>query len=535
MNLDTTIKTILSRWDNGLCPGGQLLVQMGEETVYEACFGYANLEQRQPVTPDSIFHIASISKQFTVLAILLLEREGKLSLEDDIRCYVRDLISFKEPVTIRQLCCNVSGIRDQWELLFLRGIKINDSIDMRDVNTSIRLQKTLNFPPQEGYLYSNTGFHLLAVIVERLSGMTFPEFAKARIFEPLGMDRTFVRESYSQVIPNLALSYQDEGTGKYFYNPLNYSLYGPTAVNTCAGDLIKILKEYENPRVFDRKLLQRLFTPTVLKDGTVIEYCAGIMTHSFHGMTVYEHGGADAAYRGHMLWIPERKLKLILLGNTTTYLASKAARDIAVAVLGLEPEWTTAAAKAAPETAGAAGAVSAAKAAPGISPNALPPVPGVYVTSMPEDPLVLEILQKDDSFYMKREYDNAPLMAQEDGSFRVGCLDEYLVFGEHRLEYRLPNRSVSLDASRPASAFDFGPSDGRFYQDETDCRLEITKKDGYLSVSHLRYGTTPLYVTGQCQWIFSFNPDFTMYLSACPQGLELNGYRARHMILKMEQ
>lgn len=510
MKLNERIKSIFSRWNDGLCPGGQVLVKRGRETLCDACFGYANLEQALPVTAGSIFHAASISKQFTVLAVLLLEREGRLSLEEDIRRYVGDLITFEEPVTIRQLCTNVSGIRDQWELLFMRGIKINDDIRMEDVNTTIRLQKSLNFPPQEGYLYSNTGFHLLAVIVERVSGMSFPEFARKRIFEPLGMEHTLVRESFGQVIPGLALSYQDEGTGRYFYNTLSYSLYGPTAVNTCAADLMKVLEEYETPQVFDKSLLAPLFAPAVLKDGTEIEYCAGMMTHSFHDMTVYEHGGADAAYRGHVFWLPEKELKIVLLSNTTSYLMSKAARDVAEAVLELSDDSQT--------IDSAAGA----------------PASGVYVTSMPEDPLVLEILQKDDAFYMKREYDDTPLLPMADGSYRVGTLDEYLVFTGHRLTYRQPARSISLDCTRPASAFDFGPSDGRFYQDETDCRLEITKKDGYLTISHLRYGTVPIYVTDQFQWIFSFSPDFTMYLSACPQGLELNGCRAKHMILKMQ-
>ena len=215
------VKTILSRWTDGLCPGGQVLIRKNHETVYEGAFGYANLENRLPITENSIFHIASISKQFTVLAVLLLQEDGKLHVDDDIRGYVGDLIHFEEPVSIRQMMNNVSGIRDQWELLFMRGIKINDSIDMEDVNETIRLQKSLNFQPQEGYLYSNTGFHLLSVIVERLSGMTFPDFVRERIFKPLGMEHTMVRSSYSQVIPNLAYSYQDEGNGTYYYNPLN--------------------------------------------------------------------------------------------------------------------------------------------------------------------------------------------------------------------------------------------------------------------------------------------------------------------------
>lgn len=529
MDLDYKIKKILSRWDNGLCPGGQVLVQRGNETLYEHCFGYANLEHQVPVDTDTIFHIASISKQFTVLSILLLAQDGLLSLEDDIRSYAGDLVSFKEPVTLRQLCSNVSGIRDQWELLFLRGIKINDSINMEDINTTVRMQKSLNFPPQEGYLYSNTGFHLLSVIAERLSGMTFPEFVQKRIFKPLEMEHSLVRQSYSQVIPHLAYSYQDEGSGQYFYNPLNYCLYGPTAVNTCARDLMKVLNEYEDPVHFDSGLLHTLFVPAVLKDGTSIEYCAGMMTDTFHGMTVYEHGGADAAYRGHMFWIPEERLKIILLGNTNTYLASRAARKIAEAVLGLEPEGEGTGALVMKEGAAEPLALNC-----GSQPALSEPAAGLYTTSLPDDPLTVEIFQKDGLYYMKREYCNTPLTSSKHGLFHVGCLDETICFHKGWIEYCPGSKPLHLDlaASSPAQAGNL-PA-GRFYQEETDCTMEIRQEGENLTISHLRYGTTPLYPTKGGQWIFSFNPDFTMYLTECENGLELNGYRARKIKLKRE-
>ncbi len=528
MDLEHKIKKILSRWDNGLCPGGQVLVQRGEERIYEHCFGYANLEHQVPVTTDTIFHIASISKQFTVLSVLLLAQDGLLSLEDDVRNYAGDLISFQEPVTLRQLCSNVSGIRDQWELLFLRGIKINDSINMEDINTTVRMQKSLNFPPQEGYLYSNTGFHLLSVIVERLSKMSFPEFVKQRIFTPLGMEHSLIRQSFSQIIPHLAYSYQDEGSGQYFYNPLNYSLYGPTAVNTCARDLMKVLNEYEHPSHFDPELLHTLFVPAVLKDGTSIEYCAGMMTDHFHGMTVYEHGGADAAYRGHMFWIPEEKLKIILLGNTNTYLASRAARKIAEAVLGLKPEGEDPEALIAGESASAGPLALDCGTEPALS----EPAAGLYTTSLPHDPLTVEIFQKDGLYYMKREYCNTPLLSGKDGLFHVGCLDETICFHNGWIEYCPGSKSLRLDLAVPAAASSASLPCGSFYQEETDCTLEIRQKGEQLTISHLRYGTAPLYLTKGGQWIFSFNPDFTMYLTKCGDGLELNGYRVRKMNLK---
>lgn len=503
------VKTILSRWTDGLCPGGQVLIRKNHETVYEGAFGYANLENRLPITENSIFHIASISKQFTVLAVLLLQEDGKLHVDDDIRGYVGDLIHFEEPVSIRQMMNNVSGIRDQWELLFMRGIKINDSIDMEDVNETIRLQKSLNFQPQEGYLYSNTGFHLLSVIVERLSGMTFPDFVRKRIFKPLGMEHTMVRSSYSQVIPNLAYSYQDEGNGTYYYNPLNYSLYGPTSVNTCARDLVRILSEYENPKLFSRETVDTVLKTAVLKDGTEIEYCGGMMTHIFDGMRVYEHGGADAAYRAQLLWIPEKELEIVLLSNTTTYMASRAAKKLAALTLGIPFEDEPRAVENPCET----------KA-------------GVYVTSLPDDPVVMEITEENGKFFMKREYGLTELVRQEDKAYRIGTLDEYLVFGEDGLTHILPARSVSLKKAQTAPGKGCGLSAGSYFQDETLCRLVIAEENGSYRISHPRYGTTPLYFTGDREGIFGFGPDFVMYVTACEEGIVLNGYRARNMICR---
>lgn len=254
-NVSKQLDDLFRVWDNGLCPGAQVLIRQHGETVYEKCFGYGNLENQLKIKNDSILHVASISKEFTVLSILLLWKEGKLGLVDDIRKYVGEYINIEEPITVRQMMNNVSGLRDQWELLFMRSITINDQITMDDINTTIRLQKHLNFKPQSRYLYSNTGFHLLALIVEKLSGMSFPQFARERIFKPLGMEHTFVRESYTQIVPNLVYSYQDDGNGNYYYNPLNYCVYGPTSVNTCASDLSKILDEYIHPQVIDRRSL----------------------------------------------------------------------------------------------------------------------------------------------------------------------------------------------------------------------------------------------------------------------------------------
>ena len=532
MSLQTErqLDQLFEPWQRELCPGVQVLIRKNGQNLYEKSFGYANLEHRIPIDSDTRFHVASISKQFTVLAALLLWKEGKLDLDGDIRNYVGDLISFEEPVTVRQLMNNVSGLRDQWELLFMRGIKINDDISMEDINTSLKLQKKLNFPPQSQYLYSNMGFHLLAVMVERLSGLTFPEFAKKRIFRPLGMERTLVRSSFTQIIPNLAYSYQDEGNGSYYYNPLNYSLYGPTAVNTCARDLSRMLREYIEPRIIDPEIIRIMKTPAVLSDGSQAEYCGGLMTCKLHGLTVYEHGGADAAYRGHVLCIPEEGLEVIILSNTTSRLMSKMAKKAASLALGLsdstEPQV---------DAEGATG-----------------PQAGRYLTSRPDDPLFVEIVSREDGFYMKREYGETKLTKTSRGGWQVGTLDEEIFFKEGEILYRLPGRALLLKEARPVKAGSgrercagagkglaeeggleaAGLAAGTHFEPETTMEFQLEETEAGWKISMPRYGEAKIYCNQDGDAAFSFNPDFTMYLRAEADGIWLDGYRVRGMKAK---
>ena len=232
MDLNKQIGNIFSRWDHADTPGGQVAVEYQGRLICSRCFGLANLEYRVPVTEDTRFHVASVSKQVTVLSLLLLAEAGKLDIDDDIRRYLPDLVSFREPVTLRNLMNNNSGIRDQWELMTLRGIRYIDTITMDDVLETLRPQKTLNFAPGSHYLYSNSGFTLLAEVVRRVSGRSLPDFAKEQIFQPLGMEHTFIRQGFWDTVPGIAVSYTDDGTGHFVPCPLNFATWGATSMNT---------------------------------------------------------------------------------------------------------------------------------------------------------------------------------------------------------------------------------------------------------------------------------------------------------------
>lgn len=504
-NKNVQLDQLFSLWNNGLCPGAQVLIRQHGKTLYEKCFGYGNLENQLKIQNDSIFHVASISKEFTVLVILLLWKDGKLDLDDDIRKYLDEYVNIEIPITVRQMMNNVSGLRDQWELLFLRSITINDQITMDDINTTVRLQKHLNFDPQSTYLYSNTGFHLLSLIVEKLSGMGFPQFVKERIFIPLGMTHSFVRESFTQIIPNLVYSYQDDGDGKYYYNPLNYALYGPTSVNTCASDLCKILDEYIHPNVIDPKIIELMKTPVVLSNGEPAEYCGGLMTHKIHHLDVFGHGGADAAYRGQISCIPEEELEIVLLSNTTTYPMSKLADKVACIVLEL-PDCTE---PSIPEHT----AVSAHC--------------GLFLTSFSDDPVFIDISAQDNDFFIRREWCHTKLIKESDGGYRVGTLDEKIYFTEEGILYRLPTRVVKLSPVVPADPSLF--QEGNYYDEETDSRISLVKTNNVCEIHMLRYGKAILYANVSGDIAFTFNANFTMYVRPENDVLTMDGSRVKHI------
>src|SRR5687767_9705433 len=192
-------------------PGCTVAVYQDGTTVLSRAYGMANLDHDVPLTPSSIFHVASVSKQFTATAILLLAQDGKLSLDDDIRTHVPELPDFGKKITIRHLANHTSGIRDQWDLLGLAGWRYSrDLITDDDVLELLARQQDLNFSPGERHLYSNSGFTLMAVIVKRVSGQSFREFTSERIFKPLGMTSTHFRDNFAEIVKNQAYGYAPE-------------------------------------------------------------------------------------------------------------------------------------------------------------------------------------------------------------------------------------------------------------------------------------------------------------------------------------
>jgi len=308
-------------------PGVAIAVLQGGEVVYQKGYGLANLEYEIPVTPSTRFHVASVSKQFTVFSVLLLAEEGRLSLDDNIRKYIREVPEFEGTITLRHLIHHTSGLRDQWDMLVMAGWRLDDIITQEQVLRMINLQRELNFSPGEKYLYSNTGYTLLAEVVKRVSGQTFADFTREHIFDPLGMTSTFFYDDFERIIPNRAYSYY-LSRGQYKKSVLNYATTGATGLFTTVEDLIKWVRNFEDPVVGNKRLFKRMRSRGVLSSGDTIDYAMGQFITSYHEVQMISHTGSDAGYKAYLGRIPEKEFALILLSNDASFPESLMAQQI---------------------------------------------------------------------------------------------------------------------------------------------------------------------------------------------------------------
>src|SRR5271170_6831315 len=231
-DLHGRVDKVFAKWDSTTSPGCALSVIKDGQIIYKRAYGMADLDHDIPITPETVFHVASISKQFTAAAIILLVQEGKISLDDDVRKYITELPDFGVPITIRQLIHHTSGLRDQWSLLGLAGWRYSlDLITDADVLAVMSRQRDLNFPPGSRHLYSNTGYTLLAQIVKRVSGQSFREFTTSHIFEPLQMNNTRFRDDHAEVIKNIAYGYQP-AQNAFLISITNFDTVGATSLLT---------------------------------------------------------------------------------------------------------------------------------------------------------------------------------------------------------------------------------------------------------------------------------------------------------------
>jgi len=309
------VDKLFETWDKPASPGATLAVMKDGQIVYSRGYGLANLEYGVRNSAETVFHVASLSKQFTAFAIHLLVLEGRISLDDDIRKYVPEMKT-QSAIKIRHLLHHTSGLRDQWSLLTLAGLRLDDVITESDILGLLFDQRDLNFLPGEEELYSNSGYTLLALIVQRVAGQTFARFAEQRIFLPLGMGNTRVQETYGTVMPGRAYSYF-KGRAGYSYVALSYSNSGATSVFTTVGDLARWDRNLQTGQVGGPAVSKAMRELDRLNGGGDNNYASGLVLGRYRGLPTEEHSGADAGYRAELLRFPEQRLTVAILANAS--------------------------------------------------------------------------------------------------------------------------------------------------------------------------------------------------------------------------
>jgi len=286
--------------------------------LYERGYGMADLDHDVKITPATVFHVGSMSKQFTAAAILMLAQQGKISLDDPIRKYVPELPDFGVTITLRHLLHHTSGLRDQWELLGFDGWRVgNDLITDGDVLYVLSRERELNFSPGSEFMYCNSGYTLLAQVVDRVSGQSLREFTTLNLFQPLGMKHTHFRDNHGETVKQIAYGYEPKDNSFELSVP-NYDTVGATSLLTTVDDLNRWDENFYTPQVGGERLIKQLQEPTKLNDGTPLDYAAGLFIYDYRRLKIVDHSGGDAGYVADMIRFPDQHFSVASLCNLSS-------------------------------------------------------------------------------------------------------------------------------------------------------------------------------------------------------------------------
>jgi CubicO group peptidase (beta-lactamase class C family) len=460
------LNRVFANWAASDGPGCAVGVSRNGSLIYRNGFGMANLEHDVPITPASIFHVASVSKQFTAMAVLLLAEDGKLSLDDEVRKYLPELPDYGHRITIRHLLTHTSGLRDQWDLLIAaRGRFEEDRITEADVLEIVTRQRALNFVPGTEYLYSNTGYTLAGTIVRRVSGKSLREFAEERIFGPLGMRATHFHDDYTMVVKGRAAGYAPVRGGWRVSLP-NYDTYGATSLFSTVGDLLAWEANLAQPTVGNAALVRAMEASAVLANGDSTAYGLGRSTEQWRGVRLVGHGGADAGYRSYLGQFPEQGLAVAVLCNAATAFPAALVRGVAGVLLAGQL------AAAEPE---------APRATVALTPGVLRGFAGVYAHPATGVPTYISVRNQD---LVLGRVNGPVLIPLAERRFRVSGGPMELEFGPGGVLRQIwtgwPARQVvTLTRQEPARAALAGYA-GRYWSEELGAEYTVRATDSTL-------------------------------------------------------
>lgn len=534
--LAARVDSLFAEYTKPGSPGCAIAVVQNNQVVYSKGYGLANLEYDILNTPSTVFHVASDSKRFTTMAIVLLAQEGKLSLEDDIRKHLPEVPDFGKSITIRHLANHTSGLRDQWALLALAGWRLDDVITRDHIMKLVTHQKELNFAPGEEHLYCNTGYSLMAEIVERVSGQPFRVFLQRRILTPLGMNSTEVHDDHEKVVKGRAYSYYSDTSG-YKNSVLSYANQGATSLFTTAEDMAKWVINFNSGRFEgNQEVYQEMTRRGILTKGDTISYALGVKINDYKGLKLVGHGGGDAGFRSFVGSFPEQQFGVVVLGNMASFNAFGNAMGIADLFLKdqLKPA-PAPVAKAAPE---------AKKSAKKAKPNSK--LYDYYTGSYQLNPkLTLHITREGDKMFVEPTGQGKfEIFPESLHHFFLKVVDAQLTFNqkgkEKATEVTLHQNGQNMPAKRIEP---FVPTGevleqlvGNYYSEELATTYQIAFRNGKLVATHRRHPDVSLSLIAENElagntWWFG-HIKFTRGDSGKPDGFLLDNGRCRNVRFK---
>jgi CubicO group peptidase (beta-lactamase class C family) len=482
------VDRLFAEWDKPTSPGCAVGVMKDGRIIHEGGYGMADLDHDVKISPTTVFHVASMSKQFTAAAILMLAHDGKISLDDPVRKYVPELPDLGGPITLRQLLHHTSGLRDQWELLTLAGWRYSlDLITDADILALLARQKALNFAPGSKHLYSNSGYTLLAQVVKRVSGQSFRSYTSTRLFAPLGMSQSHFRDDHAEIVKQAAYGYTPSIDGLKL-SITNFDTVGATSLLTTVRDLALWDENFYTGRVGGQALIDQLQERGSLNDGTRLSYAAGLEIGKYRGLNIVSHAGSDAGYRANLIRFPDQHFSAAVLCNLASMNPTALARKIADIYL-----------------ASALGAVTPPAAAQSPQPGReqLEKWAGLYVAPEAGD-RVMRVRFRDGELQGGLEADGRAfgLEAMRDERFRYmrepqtelvfsggenGAPATLTTYTDGRLQH-----SYSRATPYEPSVAELQEYAGVYRSDEVDMPREIVVRDGKLVVRSLKSADTPL-------------------------------------------
>lgn len=323
------VDQIFSAYDKSGSPGCSLGVIRDGNFAYRKAYGLANLELGVPLSSQSVFYMGSVSKQFTAASLVLAAGQGYLSLDDDVRKYVPELPDYGHAITLRQMIHQTSGFRDFYTLLGLSGHDPADFNSAKEIFKIVARQKELNNIPGDEWIYSNTNYFLLGMVVQRATRKSLAEFAAENIFKPLGMSHTLFYDDHTLVVPGRVAAYDPAPHDGFRVDwSTTFEVVGAGGLMSSVDDLLLWDRNFHTNRLGKGTLVQELQTPGVLNNGNQISYAMGLVLGKYRGLPIVEHGGALFGYRTELLLFPEQKFSVICLCNIGSAVPENLAREV---------------------------------------------------------------------------------------------------------------------------------------------------------------------------------------------------------------